>query len=54
MGVTKLTRNSFYIFFPAKGIMRYRQTISSRLHSRLQGTCSLVSRALLNTGGQIR
>jgi len=32
MAVHELTRNSFYIFFPAKDIMVYRQIISSRLH----------------------
>jgi len=30
-----LTRNSFYILFPAKGIVSYRQIISSRLYVRL-------------------
>jgi len=29
-----LTRNSFTSLFPAKGIMSYRQTISSRLYIR--------------------
>jgi len=31
-----LTRNSFYILSPAKGIMRYWQIISRRLYIRLQ------------------
>jgi len=30
------TRNSFYILFPAKGIVSYRQIISSRLYVRLK------------------
>jgi len=34
-----LTRNSFYVLFPAKGMMGYRQTISSCLYDRLKGTC---------------
>jgi len=47
-----LARNSFFILFPAEYIVSYRQIISSRLYVRLKGTCSLVSRALLNnTGG---
>jgi len=33
MAVPECTRNSFYILFPAKGVMNYRQIISSR-HSR--------------------
>jgi len=33
MAVPELTRNSFYILFPAKGIMNYRQIISSRLRN---------------------
>jgi len=45
-----LTRNRFYILFPAKDIVSYRKTISNRLHIRLKGICSLTSRALLNTG----
>jgi len=45
-----LTRNSFYILFPAKRSMSYRQTISKRLYIRLKETCSLASGALLNTG----
>ena len=40
-----LTRNCFYILFPAKGIMSYRQINSIRLYVRLKGTCSLASRA---------
>ena len=44
----KLTRNSFYILFHAKGIVSYRQIISSRLYVRLRGTCSLAGRALVN------
>jgi len=44
------TRNSFYILFPAKGIVSYRQIISSCLYVRLKGTCSLVGQALSNTG----
>jgi len=31
-----LTRNSFDILFPAKGIMSYRQIISSSLYVRLK------------------
>jgi len=44
------TRNSFYVLFPAKGIMSYRQIISIRLYVRLKGIYSLAGRALLNTG----
>jgi len=32
----KLTRNSFWIFFPANDIVSYREFISSPLHVRLQ------------------
>jgi len=35
MTVPELTRNSFYILFPAEDIMVYRQIISSRLHVRI-------------------
>jgi len=35
MAVPELTRNSFYILFPVKGIMNYRQIISSRLYVRI-------------------
>ena len=35
IAVPELTKNSFYIFFPAKGIMNYRQIISSRLYVRI-------------------
>jgi len=45
-----LTRNSFYILFPAKCIVNYRELISSRLYVRLKGACSFAGRALLNTG----
>jgi len=45
-----LTRNSFYILIPTKGIGSYRQIISSRLCLSLKGTCSFVGRARLNTG----
>jgi len=38
-----LTKNSFYILFPAEIIMSYRQIISSHLFVRLKGTCSLAS-----------
>ena len=31
-----LTRNSFYILLPAKGIVNYRQIISIRLYVRLK------------------
>jgi len=44
-----LTRNSFCILFPAKGVVSYRQIISSRLYVRLKETCSLAGRALINT-----
>jgi len=37
---------SFYILFPAKGIVSYRKIISSCLYVRLKGTYSLASRAL--------
>jgi len=40
-------RNSFYILCPAKGIVSYRQIISSRPYVRLKRTWSLPSRALL-------
>ena len=36
-----LTRNSFYILSPAKGIRSRRQIISGRLYVRLKGTYSL-------------
>jgi len=45
-----LTTNSFYILFPARGIMSYKQIISGRLYVRLKGTCSLAGQALINTG----
>jgi len=45
-----LTRNSFHILFPGKGIMSYRQIFSSRLYVFLKETCSLASGALVNTG----
>jgi len=45
-----LTRNNFYILFPVKGIVSYRQIISIRLYVRLNGTCSLAGRAVSNTG----
>jgi len=32
------TRNSFYILFPAKGMVSYRQIISSRLYVRLKAS----------------
>ena len=35
MSVSELAGNSFYILFPAKGIMNYRQIISSRLYVRI-------------------
>jgi len=38
------------ILFPAKGIVGYRQIISSRLYVLLKETCSLAGRALSNTG----
>jgi len=43
------TRNSFYALFLAKGVMGYKEIISSRIYVRLKGTCSLTGRALLNT-----
>jgi len=43
-----LTRDSFSILFPAKGIVSYRQIISSSLYIHLIGTCSLAGRELLN------
>jgi len=49
-GYLNLTRNSFYILFPAIGMMSYRQIISSRLYVLLEGTLSFADRALLNTG----
>jgi len=33
----------FYILFPAKGIISFRQIISSRLYVRLKGACSFFS-----------
>jgi len=32
MAVPEITRNSFYILFPAEDIMNYRKIISSRLY----------------------
>jgi len=46
----KLTRNSFYILFPANSIVSYRQITSSCVYVRLKGNCSLAGRELLNTG----
>jgi len=34
-----LTRDMFYILFPAKGIVSCRQIIYSHLYVRLNGTC---------------
>ena len=48
-----LTRNSFYILFPAKGIVSYRQIIYNCLNICLSKTCSLASRALWNTGNKL-
>jgi len=45
-----LTRNSFYILFLVKDVVSYTQIVSSSLYVRLKGTCSLVGRALWNTG----
>jgi len=45
-----LTRSSFYILSVAKGMASYAQINSSFLYVGLKGTCSLVGRALLNTG----
>ena len=39
-----LTRNSFYILLPAKGIMIYKQINSCRLCIRLKGTWTLVNK----------
>jgi len=44
--VPELARNSFYILFPAKGIVSYRQIISRSIYVRLEGTWSLAGRAL--------
>ena len=41
-----LARKSFYILFPVKGIVSYKQIISSCLFVRLKGTCSLAGQAL--------
>jgi len=35
MSVPELTTNSFYILFPAKGVMNYKQIISSLLSVRI-------------------
>ena len=43
-----LTRSSFYILFPAKGIVRYRLIISSSPYGDLKGTRSFAYRAFLN------
>jgi len=48
-----LTRNNFYILFPAKGIVSYRSVISSRFYVRRNRTCSLASQALYNTGNKL-
>jgi len=50
IAVPECTRNSFYILFPAKGILSYWQIISSRLYVCLKRTFSLAGRELLNTG----
>jgi len=47
--VPDIPLNSFYILFPAKGIMSYSQIISCRLYVHLKRTCSLVGRAISNT-----
>jgi len=39
MAVLNLTRNRFYILFPAKGIVSYKKIISSLLYVRLKGIC---------------
>ena len=44
-----LTTNSFNILFFAKGMVSYKQIISSRFDVGLKGTCSLVGREFLNT-----
>jgi len=44
-----LITNSFFILFPAKGVMSYRQIISGRLYVCLKGICSFASRALFQT-----
>jgi len=44
-----LTRNSFYILFPAKGVVGYMPIMLGRLYGRLNGTCSLACRALKTT-----
>jgi len=49
-GILNLTRNRFYILFPAKGIVSYGQIISIRLYVTLKGTYLLAGRAVLNTG----
>jgi len=49
-GGTWTLGNSFYILFPAKGIISYGHIIYIRLYVRLKGTCSLASRTLSNTG----
>jgi len=51
IAVPELYENSFHTLFLAKGIVSYRQIISSSLHIRLKGTCSLADRALLNIAG---
>jgi len=43
---TVVPEPDFYILFPAKGIMSYKQIISSRLYVHLKETCSLASQAL--------
>jgi len=42
-----LARNIFYILFPSKGVMSYKQIISSRLYIYLKETCSFARQALL-------
>jgi len=46
MLVLALIRNRFYILFPVKSTVSYRQIISGRLYVRLKGTCSHAHRAL--------
>jgi len=46
MAVLELYQKPFYILFPAKGIMSYRQIISSGLYDRSKGTSSLAGRAI--------
>jgi len=48
-----LTRNSFYIIFPANGVVSYREFISCPSYVRFKWICWLSVLALLNTDNKL-